>query len=95
MHKLRTQIFLTNALAAGGRAMRRILIVLIGGYRYLISPLLGQHCRFHPTCSCYAQTALEQHGVIKGGWLALRRLGRCHPWHPGGIDPVPEKTHSK
>ena len=95
MHKLRTQVFLAKALAAGGRAMRRILITLISGYRYLISPLLGQHCRFHPTCSCYAQTALEQHGVIKGGWLALRRLGRCHPWHPGGVDPVPEKTRSK
>lgn len=72
--------------------MRNILILLIRAYRYLISPLLGPHCRFYPTCSCYAQTALEQHGLIRGGWLGLRRLSRCHPWHPGGVDPVPEKN---
>lgn len=72
--------------------MRKILIFLIRGYQYLISPLLGPHCRFYPTCSSYAQTALERHGVIRGGWLAIQRLGRCHPWHDGGEDPVPEKT---
>lgn len=72
--------------------MRKILLVLIGGYRYLISPWLGNHCRFHPSCSCYAQTAIEQHGAMAGGWLALRRLLRCHPWAPGGYDPVPSKT---
>jgi len=75
--------------------MRNILILLIRAYRYLISPLLGPHCRFYPTCSCYAQTALEQHGLIRGGWLGLRRLSRCHPWHPGGVDPVPEKNEIK
>jgi hypothetical protein len=69
--------------------MRKILIFLIRGYQYLISPFLGAHCRFHPSCSSYALTALERHGLIHGGVLAIRRLGRCHPWHPGGHDPVP------
>ena len=62
-------------------------------YRFAISPLLPANCRFHPTCSCYAQEALERHGPLKGGWLALRRIARCHPW--GGPkpyeDPVPER----
>lgn len=69
--------------------MRKILILIIRVYQYLLSPLLGPSCRFYPSCSCYAQEALERHGVIKGSWLALRRLLRCHPWHPGGVDPVP------
>lgn len=72
--------------------MRKILIALIGAYRYLISPLLGSNCRFHPSCSCYAQTAIARHGAVTGTWLALRRLLRCHPFAPGGYDPVPEKT---
>ncbi|MFP4614586.1 MAG: membrane protein insertion efficiency factor YidD [Thiohalorhabdus sp.] len=67
----------------------RFLVLIIRGYRWLISPLLGAHCRFQPTCSSYAITALERHGPIKGGWLALRRILRCHPFHPGGDDPVP------
>ena len=71
--------------------MRTLLILLIRGYRYLFSPWLGSHCRFHPSCSAYAITALQRHGALRGGWLALRRIGRCHPWHPGGVDPVPEK----
>jgi putative membrane protein insertion efficiency factor len=71
--------------------MRKVLIFLIQGYRYLISPLLGGRCRFDPTCSCYAQTAIERHGALRGGWLSLRRLLRCHPWGPYGFDPVPEK----
>lgn len=69
--------------------MRRILIALISGYRYLISPLLGNHCRYHPTCSAYAQEAIEVHGAARGGWMALRRVLRCHPFHAGGYDPVP------
>jgi putative membrane protein insertion efficiency factor len=69
--------------------MRRILILLIAGYRYLISPWLGQNCRFYPSCSCYAQQALLEHGSLKGSWLSLRRILRCHPWRPGGYDPVP------
>lgn len=69
--------------------MSRILLALIHGYRWLISPLLGSHCRHHPTCSVYACEAIERHGAIRGLWLALRRIARCHPWSPGGFDPVP------
>ena len=75
--------------------MRRLVILLIRGYGYLISPFLGNNCRFHPTCSCYAQTAIERHGVLRGGWLTIRRILRCHPWHPGGYDPVPDKAQDK
>ena len=70
--------------------MRALLIGLINLYRWFVSPLLGPNCRFHPTCSCYAQDALRRHGALRGSWLALRRIGRCHPWNPGGYDPVPE-----
>jgi len=65
------------------------LIATIRLYRYAISPYLGASCRFHPSCSAYAIDALERHGPIKGLRLALSRLGRCHPWHDGGFDPVP------
>jgi len=72
--------------------MRKALIFLIRIYSYAISPLMASHCRFYPSCSCYAQTALEQHGILRGGWLAICRLARCHPWHSGGVDPVPESV---
>ena len=72
--------------------MRKILIALISVYRYLISPLMGNHCRFYPSCSDYAQTAIGRFGVLRGGWLSLRRVGKCHPWHEGGVDPVPDKN---
>ena len=65
---------------------------LIKVYRYSISPLMARHCRFYPSCSSYAQEALERHGFLKGGKLTLLRLLRCHPWHPGGFDPVPEPS---
>ena len=65
------------------------LIALVRFYRFAVSPLLGQNCRFEPSCSEYAVEALQRHGALKGFWLALRRVGRCHPWHPGGYDPVP------
>ncbi len=71
--------------------MRKLLIILIGGYRYLISPLMGHHCRFYPSCSEYAQTAIGRFGAFRGSWLAVKRICCCHPWHEGGIDPVPEK----
>ncbi len=68
---------------------------LIRGYQVLISPLLGPSCRFRPTCSAYAITSLERFGVVQGGWLAAKRIGRCHPWNSGGFDPVPETLPSK
>ena len=73
-----------------GGAVTGVVALLIRGYRYAISPLFGQHCRFHPSCSAYALDAIESHGLARGGLLALRRLGKCHPWHPGGFDPVPD-----
>jgi len=66
----------------------KILELLVRGYRYCVSPLLGMHCRFHPSCSAYALEALERYGA-RASWLILKRVGRCHPWHPGGHDPVP------
>ena len=70
--------------------MAKVLIYLVQGYRLLLSPFLGVHCRFQPTCSQYMIDALAQHGALRGTWLGLRRLSRCHPWHKGGLDPVPE-----
>jgi putative membrane protein insertion efficiency factor len=67
----------------------RVMVVLIAGYRRLISPVLGRHCRFEPTCSQYAMDAVARYGAVRGGPMALRRIGRCHPWAPGGFDPVP------
>ncbi|MDA8389411.1 MAG: membrane protein insertion efficiency factor YidD [Gammaproteobacteria bacterium] len=69
--------------------MRKILIILIRGYQVLISPWLGSHCRFSPSCSEYMAQAISHHGPRKGLWLGVKRLGRCHPWHEGGHDPVP------
>ena len=71
--------------------MKTVLIALVRFYRYAISPMLGRNCRFHPTCSEYAIEALERHGALRGGWMAAKRVGRCHPFNPGGYDPVPEK----
>lgn len=70
--------------------MKYILIKLIRGYRLFISPLFPPTCRFQPTCSNYAITAIEKFGAIKGSFLAVKRILRCHPFHPGGYDPVPE-----
>lgn len=69
--------------------MRSVLVWLVKAYRYVISPMLGPSCRFEPSCSCYATEALERHGAARGTWLAVKRVSRCHPWHPGGYDPVP------
>ena len=72
--------------------VKQIIIYLIKGYVFLISPLLGKNCRFHPTCSAYAMQAVETHGVMRGGWLALWRILRCHPLYRGeAVDPVPER----
>ncbi|MFT3906683.1 MAG: membrane protein insertion efficiency factor YidD [Steroidobacteraceae bacterium] len=69
--------------------MRALIQLPIRAYQWLISPWLGPRCRFHPSCSHYALEALERHGSVRGSWLTLKRLARCHPWHPGGFDPVP------
>ncbi len=74
--------------------MKRLLILLVRGYQVALSPFFGQHCRFTPTCSCYTIEALRCHGALKGSWLGLRRLLRCHPWAEGGYDPVPGCPHS-
>jgi uncharacterized protein len=72
--------------------VKYLLIGLLKAYRFAISPLYGQVCRYHPSCSAYALEAVTVHGSIKGTWLAIRRVGRCHPWARGGYDPVPVKA---
>ena len=70
--------------------MQTLVVGLIRLYQWTLSPFLGSNCRYSPTCSHYAVEAIRTHGVLRGLGLALRRVGRCHPWHPGGYDPVPE-----
>ena len=70
-------------------SLSRILMGLIKGYQYLLSPLIGQQCRYYPTCSQYALEAIEKHGAIKGSYYTTHRLLRCHPWCAGGHDPIP------
>lgn len=70
-------------------AAARLLMLLLTGYRNFISPLLAPRCRFYPSCSAYALEAVQVHGALRGSWLAARRLSRCHPFHAGGLDPVP------
>ena len=72
----------------------RLLRAPIHAYRLVLSPMLGPNCRFYPSCSAYALEALAEHGALRGSWLSLRRLGRCHPWHAGGYDPVPAATRT-
>lgn len=69
---------------------RSFVLLALRGYKRFVSPLLGARCRFHPGCSTYAMTAVDRFGVLRGGWLATRRIARCHPFHPGGYDPVPD-----
>ena len=75
--------------------MRFLLIAIIKGYKFFISPLLGSNCRFYPSCSSYSLEALQRHGAIVGSYLTLKRLLKCHPFNEGGIDPVPEKFGNK
>lgn len=74
--------------------MKYLLIGVIRFYQVVISPWLGSNCRFYPSCSHYAKEAIEQHGALKGSWLAIRRIGRCNPWHEGGVDLVPPPAKS-
>jgi uncharacterized protein len=84
-------------LAAAARFLARrlvrlpadMVVLLLRLWQILVSPVYGQTCRFYPSCSSYALEAVDRHGLLRGGWLALRRLGRCHPWNPGGVDLVP------
>jgi putative membrane protein insertion efficiency factor len=79
-----------TTLAKDGGKMRLVMIALIKLYQTILSPFVGQHCRFYPSCSSYALEALEKHGTVRGLWLSIKRVSRCHPWHEGGVDPVPE-----
>ncbi|CAN5285825.1 membrane protein insertion efficiency factor YidD [soil metagenome] len=72
--------------------MKSVLLFLLRAYKLGISPYIGRHCRFYPSCSDYAAEAVREHGAAKGSILAAKRLGKCHPWHPGGLDPVPKKS---
>ncbi|MFK7804831.1 MAG: membrane protein insertion efficiency factor YidD [Anaerolineae bacterium] len=74
--------------------MKYIALAIIRGYRRFISPLFPPSCRFYPTCSAYGLEAIETHGLLKGGWLTVRRVGRCHPFTEGGYDPVPPHNHN-
>lgn len=78
-----------SALQTTARIPSHVLILLIRGYQVAISPLFPAACRYHPTCSEYAVEAVRRYGVLRGGWMAAKRIGRCHPFRPGGYDPVP------
>ncbi|MFT7289085.1 MAG: putative membrane protein insertion efficiency factor [Halieaceae bacterium] len=75
--------------------MKSLLAYLIRAYQIILSPFMGHHCRYYPTCSEYAIDAIEEHGPWQGAQLALRRILRCHPWHAGGADPVPPACHNQ
>jgi putative membrane protein insertion efficiency factor len=80
--------------AGGPGLVARVLVALVGAYRRIVSPLLPAHCRFYPSCSQYAVEALTTHGALRGLVLTVQRIGRCHPWSPGGVDRVPERPAS-
>ena len=82
-------------MAKNKSAPQKVAITLIKGYQRFLSPVLGSNCRFYPTCSCYAIEAIDRFGVIKGGWLASKRIVKCHPLIDGGEDPVPPKDNEK
>lgn len=80
---------LPRTLELAARVPRLVLVLLVRAYQVGISPLLPASCRYYPSCSAYAVEALERHGALRGSWLAARRIARCHPFRPGGYDPVP------
>jgi uncharacterized protein len=83
------------ALGAARRLVRlpaATVVLLLRVWQLVVSPLYGPTCRFYPSCSTYALEAVDRHGIVRGGWLAIKRLGRCHPWNPGGVDLVPPKA---
>jgi len=69
--------------------VKPLFLFLLRGYQFAVRPLIGANCRFYPSCSDYAMEAIERHGALQGLWLATRRVAKCHPYHPGGFDPVP------
>lgn len=71
---------------------KSLVLLMLRGYKRFLSPLLGTRCRFYPSCSSYAMQAVERFGALRGGWMATRRIARCHPLNPGGVDPVPERA---
>lgn len=75
--------------------MKSVLLLMLRGYQYMISPMLGQNCRFYPSCSAYAAQAIQEYGAAKGSLMAAKRLCKCHPWHEGGVDLVPPKMNSE
>jgi putative membrane protein insertion efficiency factor len=75
--------------------LKKVFLSVIRFYQIVISPLKPPSCRFYPTCSHYGLEAVERFGAFKGGWLAIKRISKCHPFHPGGVDPVPEKWPTK
>jgi putative membrane protein insertion efficiency factor len=81
--------------AAPAQSVKKPVILLLRGYKLAISPLLGQRCRFYPSCSAYTMEAVERFGVLRGGWLGAKRIARCHPLNPGGVDPVPDTWPGK
>ena len=87
--------FLLTARSRLKRLPTVLALALLAAYRWFLSPYLGQSCRFEPTCSHYATEAINRFGVIKGTWLTIRRLGRCHPWCEGGYDPVPDDSSKR
>ncbi len=82
-----------NSISTRPSVLARALLALVAVYRRFVSPALGVRCRFYPSCSAYAQEAVRAHGALRGSWLAVRRLARCHPFHPGGVDPVPTRRY--